>query len=151
MRRGVRLGVDAGKARVGLAICDPSGILATPLVTLQRSADDLLSTIASEVAERDAIEVVVGLPLNLSGQHTPSTEDAIDLARDISALISVPVRMLDERLTTVSAHSALRATGKKERGSRSVIDQVAAVMVLQQALDIERSSGKPAGTALEDI
>jgi putative Holliday junction resolvase len=151
VRNGVRLGVDAGKARVGLALSDPSGILATPLVTLARTDAGLISKIASEVKERAVIEVIVGLPLNLAGLHTPSTEDAVALAREIADAIAVPVRLLDERLTTVSAHSALRATGKKERGTRSVIDQVAAVMVLQQALDMERSSDKPAGIALEDI
>ena len=151
MRSGVRLGVDAGKARVGLAQSDPSGLLATPIETLQRESETLLLDIARFIAETSAIEVVVGLPLNLSGDHTPSTENAIELARDISQATNIPVRMIDERLTTVSAHAALRASGKKQRGTRSVIDQVAAVMVLQHALDTERLSGKPAGIALEDI
>ena len=151
MRTGVRLGVDAGKARVGVSVSDPSGFLATPVVTLERSAPDLLERFSALVAEYTPIEIVVGLPLNMQGNHTPSTEDAIGLARDLSRSTSISVRMIDERLTTVSAHAAMRNVGKKQRGTRSVIDQVAAVMVLQHALDSERSSGQPAGIDINDI
>ena len=151
MRNGVRLGIDVGKVRVGIATCDPSGLLATPVTTLQRESEGVVTEVAKYVTDSSAIEVVVGLPLNLSGNHTPSTEDAIAFAKEITAAVSVPVRMIDERLTTVSAHSALRSSGKKQRGTRSVIDQVAAVMVLQHALDTERSNGKPAGIAVEDL
>jgi putative Holliday junction resolvase len=151
VRNGVRLGIDAGKARVGIARSDSSGLLATPVSTLQRASESLLADINSIARDIDAFEVVVGLPLNLSGAHTPSTEDALALAREIASATQLPVRMIDERLTTVSAHAALRETGKKQRGTRSVIDQVAAVMVLQHALDSERSSGNPAGKRLEDI
>jgi putative Holliday junction resolvase len=151
MRNGVRLGIDVGKVRVGIATCDPSGLLATPVVTLQRESEGVVAQVAKYTTDSSAIEVVVGLPLNLSGNHTPSTEDAISFAKQIAAAVAVPVRMIDERLTTVSAHSALRSSGKKQRGTRSVIDQVAAVMVLQHALDTERSCGKPAGIAVEDL
>ena len=151
MRNGVRLGIDVGKVRVGIATCDPSGLLATPVVTLQRESEGVVAEVATYANDASAIEVVVGLPLNLSGNHTLSTEDAIAFAKEVAAAVSIPVRMIDERLTTVSAHSALRSSGKKQRGTRSVIDQVAAVMVLQHALDTERSSGKPAGIAVEDL
>ena len=151
MRNGVRLGIDVGKVRVGIATCDPSGLLATPVTTLQRESEGVVTEVAKYTTDSSAIEVVVGLPLNLSGNHTPPTEDAISFAKQIAAAVAVPVRMIDERLTTVSAHSALRSSGKKQRGTRSVIDQVAAVMVLQHALDTERSSGKPAGIAVEDL
>jgi putative Holliday junction resolvase len=151
MRNGVRLGIDVGKVRVGIATCDPSGLLATPVETLQRESEGVVAEVAKYATDSSAIEVVVGLPLNLSGNHTPSTEDAIAFAKQIAVAVSVPVRMIDERLTTVSAQSALRSSGKKQRGTRSVIDQVAAVMVLQHALDTERSSGKPAGIAVEDL
>ena len=150
MRHGRRLGIDAGKARVGVAISDPSGMLATPVETLQRADIDLVDRVVARVEEYHVIEVVVGLPLNLSGTYTPSTEDALALARDLQASLDIPVVMLDERLTTVSAHAALRETGKKQRGTRSVIDQVAAVMVLQHSLDSERVSGMPAGKPLAD-
>jgi putative Holliday junction resolvase len=126
-------------------------LLATPVTTLQRESPDVLHEIKRLCEDFDVIEVVVGLPLNLAGTHTPSTENAIELARAIAETFPIAIRLIDERLTTVSAHSALRATGKKQRATRSVIDQVAAVMVLQHALDTERASGKPAGIALEDI
>ena len=150
MRQGRRLGIDAGKARVGVAVSDPDGLLATPVETLQRHDVALIDRVIGLVAQYDVIEVVVGLPLNLSGEYTPSTEDALSLARHIAQAVSVPVVMVDERLTTVSAHAALRETGKKQRGTRSVIDQVAAVMVLQHSLDSERASGQPAGKPLAD-
>lgn len=151
MRQGVRLGIDAGKVRVGVAQSDPSGLLATPVETIERETPDLLSKLQSLVVERNVIEIVVGLPLNLSGLHTPSTENAIELAHAIASTTDVPVRMIDERLTTVSAHAALRQSGKKQRGTRSVIDQVAAVMVLQHALDSERATGALPGIAVEDL
>jgi putative Holliday junction resolvase len=103
------------------------------------------------ISELNAVEVIVGLPVNLGGIRTPSTENAIELAHEIAAATSASVRMIDERLTTVSAHAALRQAGKKQRGTRSVIDQVAAVMVLQHALDSERASGNLPGVALEDL
>ncbi len=151
MRTGVRLGVDAGKARVGVSVSDPSGLLATPVVTLDRSAPDLLERFSRLVSQYAPIEIVVGLPLNMQGNHTPSTEDAISLAQELSRSTNISVRMVDERLTTVSAHAAMRNVGKKQRGTRSVIDQVAAVMVLQHALDSERSSGRPAGIDINDL
>ena len=134
-----------------MSVSDPSGLLATPVVTLDRLAPDLLERFSALVDEYAPIEIVVGLPLNMQGKHTPSTEDAIALARDLSNSTSISVRMIDERLTTVSAHAAMRNVGKKQRGTRSVIDQVAAVMVLQHALDSERASGHPAGIDINDI
>lgn len=151
MRPGVRLGIDAGKARVGLAISDPSGLLATPVETLQRSDPQLYERINAFALEHDVFEIIIGLPLNLSGQFTPSTDDAIALAEDVREATHLPIRMLDERLSTVSAHAQLRDVGKKQRGTRSVIDQVAAVMVLQHALDSERSQGSLPGIALEHV
>ena len=151
MRSGVRLGIDAGKVRVGIARSDVDGLLATPVETLQRGSDVLIPHIAQLAHELNVTEIIVGLPLGLSGAHTPSTEDAIELAKAISSAVDVPIRLIDERLTTVSAHSALRSAGKKQRGTRSVIDQVAAVMVLQHALDSERNRSVPPGIALEDL
>jgi len=151
MRRGVRLGVDVGKARVGVARCDRDGILATPVETVQRRGADLepvLARIAAIAEELEAIELVVGLPLAMSGRDTPSTGDARMVA-DRLAAGPVPVRLVDERLTTVSAQSALHASGRDTRGSRSVIDQVAAVILLQHALDAERARGEAPGVLLE--
>jgi putative Holliday junction resolvase len=151
MRQGVRLGVDVGKVRVGVARSDRDGLLATPVETVQRRGDDLepvLARIAAIAAELEAIELVVGLPLAMSGRDTASTADARMVA-DRLAQGPLPVRLLDERLTTVSAQSALHASGRNTRGSRSVIDQVAAVILLQHALDAERARGEAPGALVD--
>ncbi|THG33582.1 Holliday junction resolvase RuvX [Naasia lichenicola] len=151
MRRGVRIGVDVGRARVGLAASDPHGILASPVETIQRREElaPVLDRVLVEAADRAAIEIVVGLPISLSGGDTPSTADAREFAAALAAKSDIPVRMIDERLSTVSAQAALHASGRKTRGSRPVIDQVAAVILLQHALDSERAGGGPPGTTIE--
>ena len=146
-RRGIRLAVDVGKARVGVAQCDPDGMLATPTETVARG-DGTIGRLTELVADMDPIEVIVGLPINLRGERTASTEDAESFAHELRERIGVPIRMLDERLSTVSAHSALRASGRNTRSSRTIVDQVAAVVLLQQALDIEKSTGRPPGALL---
>ena len=148
MRAGVRLGVDVGKARVGVAVCDRDGLLATPVVTLVRGA----ATVAELVALLDeyaAVEAVVGLPLSMRGDDTASTADARMLADELAASVTVPVRLVDERLSTVSAQRALHQSGRTVKGSRPVIDQVAAVIILQNALDFERSAGRPPGSVVD--
>ena len=144
-RRGVRLGIDVGKARVGVARCDPDGMLAVPVETVPR-AEGSIARIVALADEHSAVELLVGLPLSLSGGDTASTTDARDFARDLAAASALPVRLVDERLSTVSAHAALRQSGRSQRSSRSIVDQVAAVVLLQQALDVEKSSGRPAGS-----
>jgi len=125
-------------------------MLATPLETVQRSVDGAdVVHIGSLITEHDAIEVIVGLPLSLSGAHTASTDDALDFAQRLADRLDVPVRMIDERLSTVSAQSAMRASGRTTKNSRSVIDQAAATVILQQALDVERTSGQPPGTLVD--
>lgn len=147
-RRGVRIGVDVGKARVGVARCDPDGMLATPVETVPRSETSVARIL--EIAEEyDALELVVGLPLNMSGDDTPSTQDARDFAAALASASSRGVRLVDERLSTVSAHAALRGSGRSQRSSRNIVDQVAAVILLQQALDVEKSSGSAPGEAVE--
>lgn len=150
MRRGVRLGVDVGTARVGVARSDRDGILATPVETVQRRGDvePVLARIAALAAELEAVELVVGLPIAMSGRDTASTADARAVATRL-AEGPVPVRLVDERLTTVSAQSALHASGRDTRGSRGVIDQVAAVILLQHALDAERARGAAPGVLLD--
>lgn len=144
MRRGTRLGVDVGRARVGVARSDPDGILATPVETVPRD-DAAIGRVRELALEVEAIEVIVGLPIALSGRSTASTEDARAFARGLAAVLDAPVRLVDERLSTVSAHSALRSSGRSSRDSRAVVDQVAAVIILQNALDSERSADRPAG------
>jgi putative holliday junction resolvase len=147
-RRGVRLGIDVGKARVGVARCDPDGMLAVPVETVPRT-DASAARIAEIAAEYDAIEVLVGLPISLSGGETASTADARTLAGEIAVAVApLDVRMVDERLSTVTAHAALRQSGRSQKSSRRIVDQVAAVVLLQQAIDVEKRSGVPAGESL---
>lgn len=148
MRHGVRLGVDVGAARVGLASCDREGILATPVATLHRDRDGRADVrrVAQEAEERDAIEVVVGLPIGLSGREGQAAESARAWAAALKkALPSVGVRLVDERLTTVDAHRSLHESGLAMREHRAHIDQQAAVLILQVALDSEQRTGQPAG------
>lgn len=148
MRTGVRLGIDVGKVRIGVARSDFHGMLATPIETVQRSTDsgEDVKRILAIADELDPIELVVGLPLALSGSHTASTNDAVAFAGTLARASAVPVRLVDERLSTVSAHSALRTSGKKSSRSRNIVDQVAAVIILQHALDAERGSSHPPGS-----
>lgn len=144
----MRVGVDVGTARIGLARSDPHGMLATPVETVSRdhSGTTDVVRIVAVVAELDAIEVVVGLPLALSGNPTASTNDAVGFAETLARSLPVPVRLVDERLSTVAAQSVLRAAGRKAKTQRPVVDQVAATIILQHALDTERALGKPPGS-----
>jgi len=144
MRTGSRLGVDVGTVRVGVARSDLHGMLATPVETVARGAGDV-ERVLSIAAELDAIEIVVGLPLALSGRETASTDDARSFALRLAAG-GAAVRLVDERLSTVSANAAIRTSGKSQKQSRSVIDQVAAVIILQHALDHERAGVSLPGT-----
>jgi putative Holliday junction resolvase len=141
------LGVDVGKVRIGVANSDPHGMLATPVATVARGEGDV-ARILAEAVERGAVEIVVGLPLALSGGDSASTQDARDFASRVARATATPVRLVDERLSTVSANRAMRATGRSTKKSRSVIDQVAAVIILQHALDAERAGGIPPGVVV---
>ena len=147
-RPGIRVGVDVGEVRVGVAASDPSGIFAAPVETLPRDLDagaDLEAVVAL-VAERDAVEVVVGLPRLLSGEEGEAARRARGYASALAQRMpSVPVRLVDERLTTVAAHRKLRDSGVPGRRQRAVVDQAAAVLILQSALDAESASGAPPG------
>jgi putative Holliday junction resolvase len=138
------VGVDVGKVRIGIARSDFHGMLATPVETVSRGSGDV-DRILSIATELDAIELIVGLPLSLAGTATASTDDATGFAARLAASTQLPVRLVDERLTTVSAQAALRAAGRSTKQSRSVIDQVAAVIIVQHALDFERAAGTPPG------
>jgi len=154
VRSGVRLGVDVGKARIGVARSDFHGMLATPLETVARATGDStadLDRLTVLCDELDCAEIVVGLPLSLSGGTTPSTDDAIAFAGRLAIATGRAVRMIDERLTTVSAQAALHTSGRAVKGSRPVIDQIAAVILLQHALDSEASTGNPPGIAASEL
>ncbi|KQO64723.1 Holliday junction resolvase RuvX [Curtobacterium sp. Leaf261] len=146
MRTGRRIGVDVGRARIGIAVCDRDGLLATPVETVQRDDDRDLVRILAIAGEYEALEAVVGLPISLSGGDTPSTQDAREFAARIAE--HLPVRLVDERLSTVSAQRGMQQAGRNTKKSRAVIDQAAAVIILQHALDRERAGGTPPGIAL---
>lgn len=146
-RRGVRLGIDVGRARVGVARCDPDGMLAVPVETVPRD-DASIDRIVQIAGEYDLLEFVVGLPVNMQGVDTASTTDAREFVRALHKRSGLPVRLVDERLSTVTAHAALRSSGRSQKKSRSIVDQVAAVVLLQQAIDMEKSTGNPAGATI---
>ncbi|MGP9536911.1 Holliday junction resolvase RuvX [Brachybacterium sp. AOP43-C2-M15] len=152
--RGVRLGVDVGDVRVGLARSDLDGMIATPVETLPR--DTAVRRVAEEVRELEARVIMVGLPRSLDGTEGPAAHKAREFAAELVAAMAADapgseVRLIDERLTTVSAHQALHRSGRKGRKHRQVVDQVAAVMILQQALDTERSTGARTGERVEAV
>nr|WP_091537345.1 Holliday junction resolvase RuvX [Modestobacter sp. DSM 44400] len=142
-RRGRWLGIDVGTVRVGVAMSDPTGMLASPLETLRRAKDESdLDRLAELVVTHDVVGVVVGLPRHLSGASGASAQDASTYALSLTSRIGdVPVHLVDERLSTVTAASHLRAGGIPSRRQRSVIDQAAAVVILQTHLDTVRASG----------
>jgi putative holliday junction resolvase len=145
LRVGARLAIDVGSARIGVAHCDSEGRLASPLATVPRGDGDL-DALADLAAADDVIEVVVGLPVGLSGREGTAAADARMFAARLAARVApVPVRMVDERFTTVIAHDALRRGGSDTRARRPRVDRAAAALLLQGALDMERSTGRPAG------
>lgn len=142
--RGVLLAVDVGTVRVGIARCDASRVLALPEATLPRD-DTTTRTIADLAEQFQAQAIVVGLPLTLSGERGPAAESAEEFATELAGVAPCEVRLLDERLTTRQAQRGLHGAGRDARRSRAVIDQAAAVILLNHALDAERASGIPAG------
>lgn len=141
--RGRRLGVDVGSVRIGVAVSDPDGILATPVETVPRDrrSGKHLRRLVQLIDEHQAVEVVVGLPRTLADRAGHSAQDAAELADQLSEKISpVPVRLADERFTTVTAQRSLREAGVRAKDQRSMIDQVAAVGILQNWLDQRRAA-----------
>ncbi|MBX7267909.1 Holliday junction resolvase RuvX [Micromonospora sp. Llam7] len=144
--RGVRLGVDVGQVRIGVSRSDPHGVLATPLVTVAReqkprpdAVPSDIAELAALVAEHEAVEVVVGLPVNLAGRHGPAAEHAKAYARQLADVIKpVPVTLTDERMSTVVASRRLAERGVRGKKQRAVVDQAAAVEILQSWLDAQR-------------
>ena len=154
MRHGIRIGIDPGDARIGVARSDPTGFLATPVETVRRGKGDL-SRIArilrDEAEESTVLEVVVGLPRSLAGGEGPAAVKVREFAARLAARVApVPVRLVDERMTTVSAEAMLRDQGRKGGKRRAVVDQAAAVLILQHALDTERATGAAPGEIVEE-
>lgn len=140
--RGRRLGIDVGTVRIGVAASDPDGILATPVETVRRDRGDrYLRRLGALVDELEVVEVVVGLPRTLADRAGTSAADAVELAGALADRVTpVPVRLADERLTTVSASRSLREAGVRAREQRAMIDQAAAVAILQGWLDQRRNA-----------
>ena len=158
-RRGVRLGVDVGSVRVGVARTDPDGLLAVPVTTVTRpkavaAGRTDLAEIADLVAEHEPLEVVVGLPLGLDGQEGAAAVAARAYADELADILAgrglvVALRLVDERLSTAEAARGMREAGRNSRAGRSVVDQAAAVIIVQHAVDAEKATGIPPGTLID--
>jgi putative holliday junction resolvase len=151
--QGVKLGVDVGTVRVGVAMCDRDSILATPYKTLDRNArkNSDVRVIANLVEELEAVQVIVGLPRTMKGeQHSSArmaTEYAMLVATELAARgLAVPVNLVDERLSSVTAHRNLHEAGMSSRNHRKVVDQVAAAGILQHAIDMQKARGADVGS-----
>ncbi len=149
MRHGVRLGIDPGDARIGVARSDPTGFLATPLETVRRGRDDLrrIARLAHGVRGRRGGGRAAPLALRRGGSGGREDPRLGGLAWPARSA-PLPVRLVDERLTTVSAEAMLRDRGVKGQARRAVVDQAAAVVILQHALDTERATGTPPGEVI---
>lgn len=151
MRAGTRIGIDPGDARIGVSRSDPTGFLATPVETVRRGRGDA-RRIAELVTELEAVEVVIGLPRSLSGGEGPAAAKVRRFAAAVARQVEpVPVRLCDERLTTVTAEGILREQGKRGTDRRAVVDMAAAVVILQHALDTERNTGCAPGEIVEVV
>lgn len=150
MRVGRRAAVDVGTKRIGLAACDRDGILASPITTILRKEDDSWLTELVEALPEDLLEIYVGLPTNLKSAATQSTVDAVEVATEIANRANCPVFLIDERMTTALANSQLRQIGKSQKEARSSIDQMAAVAILEYALEIEKKQDIRPGIAIAE-
>lgn len=142
MRTGIRLACDVGKARIGMARSDPRGVLAVPLDAVPAGEQSVLS-VRDIADEYEVIEIIVGLPITMSGERGPAAEYTEAWVDALRAVTDIPVRTHDERLTTVQAQRGLHQAGRTTKSSRSVIDSASAVVLLQACLDSERSSETP--------
>ena len=147
MRKGRRVALDPGTVRIGVAVSDIDGILASPRPALP--AGDL-AAVGVVVGEVDPLEIIVGLPMGLGGTEGQAAQLAREFAGQVAAATSVPVRLVDERLSTVQAQRGLHDQGRSVRQSRDMIDSASAAVVLQHALDAERTAGQPPGEVPED-
>lgn len=137
MSRGVRLGVDVGTVRIGVAASDPDGMLAFPLETVPRGDGDV-ERVAALASDREAVRIFVGLPKTLAGAEGPSADLATGFASKLAELTSADVRLIDERFSTATASRALHSAGRTTKQQRQVIDQAAAVVILENGLDVDR-------------
>ena len=156
--RGIKLGVDVGTVRVGVAICDSDSILATPLKTLDRNPkkNSDVRVIAALAADRGAVQIFVGLPRTMKGEEHSSARMATEYAQLLAeelhrAGLDVPVHLVDERLSTVTAHRHLHEAGMSSKNHRKVVDQVAAAGILQHAIDMQKARGTDVGSRVRAL
>ena len=132
--RGKRIAFDYGDVRTGVAVCDPDGILASPLTVLQSQKADFLDQILKLLKENEPIEIFVGLPVNMSGTSGESANKVSQFVDQLRTITEVKISLIDERLSTVSAQKKLKEAGVSSRGSKHLIDAMAAVAILEQGL-----------------
>lgn len=143
-RRGVRLAIDWGDVRIGIAACDPEGVLAYPVGAVEAGPSEI-ARLLEQVAEFEPLEVLVGLPRSLNGRDGPAAVKARQRAARLAGSTDVPVRLVDERLTTVTASQRLSAGGKQAKKQRLLIDAAAAAVILEQALAVEHAGDRAPG------
>ena len=153
MRSGRRVAIDVGTVRIGVAACDIHAILASGVTTVTRksSIEETCQELLTVIKEIEPIEIYVGLPITLSGRETASTADALAIAKQLAAITDTEVRMVDERMTTVTAANALRSSDRSSKSGRKVIDQIAATIILEQAMSFEKNNGQQPGESLENF
>lgn len=139
MQRGRRIAFDYGDVRIGVAICDPDGILASPLTTLSSTDKKLNSQIAEIFAEYEPVAIYVGKPSLMDGSSGTATKKAADFCALLATITQTPILSIDERLSTVSAARNMRESGVSAKAAKSRIDQAAAVAILEFALSIEKN------------
>ncbi|NQD88213.1 Holliday junction resolvase RuvX [Paenarthrobacter sp. CM16] len=154
--RGIKLGVDVGTVRVGVAICDPDGILATPFKTVARDAkkNSDVRVVVKHAAELPAVQIFVGLPRTMKGEERASADMATAYAELLASELlrtglDIPVSLVDERLSTVTAHRNLHEAGMSSKNHRKVVDQVAAAGILQHAIDMQKARGTDVGRRVQ--
>ncbi|MFM5951192.1 MAG: Holliday junction resolvase RuvX [Micrococcales bacterium] len=150
MRSGRRIAIDHGAARIGIAVSSVDALISSPLNTVL-GGEGAVERVLAELVDFDPLEIYVGLPLNLQGEFTRSTHDALSFARQLAKSIIVDVRMVDERLSTRAAQGQLHASGKNSKVSRSIIDAAAASLILEGALDFEKATGRLPGRPLTEF
>lgn len=138
--RGPVLGLDLGQARIGVAVSDPDGRVATPVGTVRTGAPEDLRAIARIATDRGAVRIVVGYPLRMSGETGEAADQARRFAEALRGFVGLPVDLQDERLSTVEAQRRLTGAGVRGRQQRRVVDPAAATVILQAYLDRRRSN-----------
>jgi len=138
MQRGRRIAFDYGDVRIGVAVSDPDSILSSPLTTLKATDKNLSSQISQIITEIEPVTIYVGRPSLLSGNDGVATEKATEFASLLRTITQVPIELIDERMSTISASRNLREAGRSAKESKDAIDMAAAVAILEFAIDIEK-------------